>query len=139
MPSKEQLRFGLAGIGIGVALSTLSFAVVSPPQSPDFNLSDLVVRAYTHPESEQTLVVFGCLPIHNGRSGGQNAPLAAQRRIDARIEAGIFIQRDAPDYEAPLFTETLVSVVESSPTRNRILSDIRREYGCDFAYSSLPE
>lgn len=135
MPNKEQLGFGLVGICIGVVLTTLVFVVVSFPRSPDFDLSNLVVRAYAHPESEQTLVVFGCLPMHNGRSGGQNAPLAAQRRIDARIEAGIFIDRNALDYQTPLFTETLASVSGTRAVRNRIRSEIRREYGCDFAYS----
>ena len=139
MPSNDQFRFGILGVGLGVVLTCIALAIVMLPREPDFSLSGLVVRPYYNPEHPQLLLVFGCLPMHNGRSGGQNAPLAAQHRLEARIANGVFVDRSSPNYRQPSLTETLSSLPQRSALRTRVRSEIRDEFGCDFAYSNLPE
>lgn len=142
LPNREQSMFGLFGILIGVFFASIAFAMFSffqqSSDEPSFDISRLVVRTFSDPESEQLLMVFGCLSSYAGRSGGQNAPLAAQHYINARQAAGIFIDSSNPDYRAPALRESIESIPERAVVLEDIRSHLRDEYGCDFA-RALPQ
>lgn len=143
LPNREQMAFGLIGIGVGVFFTFCAVVILLYPwgdasRGEDFSLSRMVVTSFNYPDSEQTQVIIGCLATFDGRSGGQNSRLAAQRWREILTSAGLFNDGGDPNYVPPRFDETIASMPRLSRVLNQVQSELRENYGCEYALSGFP-
>lgn len=118
-----------------LAAAVLYLPRSSLPPGANYELSSLLVQTFPDPESPQDAmrVVVGCLYDYNDRSPGQNASLAAERRIELRREYGIFFDPSTPHEDRRSILETLDDAPSRRATEELIRAEIRREYGCEYS------